>query len=127
MQWQTAEMECGRAVTLSLHAGPPTATTPDHPLGVLILTAQQPDGSAGIKIQLLPSVRLGAPLPLRRSPQQVRHLQADASRSLAAGCVAPTMCIFCLVWFVASAALARPHMWLLTTAVLCGRRRVNCR
>lgn len=33
MQWQTAEIEFGRAVTLTLHANPPMPTPPDKSLG----------------------------------------------------------------------------------------------
>eukprot|EP00967_Tisochrysis_lutea_P124247 scaffold207651_cov18-Tisochrysis_lutea.AAC.1 len=35
MDWQTAEMEFGRAVTLTLHANPPAPAPPEQPLGAL--------------------------------------------------------------------------------------------
>jgi len=88
MDWQTAEMEFGRAVTLTLHANPPAPAPPEQPLGVTLVTSvlseveeeeeQEEEGGrhrgrAGdtvVRLLLLPSIKLDTPLPLRRSPTQ---------------------------------------------------------
>jgi hypothetical protein len=74
LRWQTVDMEHGRSVMLTLHQCP-VPTSPEHPLGVALVTvADQPQagGQQGeervrVRVLLSPSVVLGPALPLARS------------------------------------------------------------
>uniref|UniRef100_A0A7S0WZ70 MORN repeat-containing protein 5 n=1 Tax=Chlamydomonas leiostraca TaxID=1034604 RepID=A0A7S0WZ70_9CHLO len=74
-KWETAEMERGRVVNLTLHSAPPKPCTPEQPIGVMLANTLLPDGTTTLRLLLLPAL-VPPPLPLMRLPDTQERVHA---------------------------------------------------